>query len=78
MSNRSAVTIERLDRAIDTVAQMMVNHDMPHLIDTVRYLEAERDRLRQETGAMDYAKQIIRKQAQQRTQQDGSEYQLSH
>jgi hypothetical protein len=78
MSNRSAVTIERLDRAIDTVAQMMVNHDMQQLIVTIRHLEAERDRLRQETGAMDYAKEVIRKRAQQRTQHDGSYYRLSN
>lgn len=70
--------VERIDRAIDTVAEMMVKHDMQHLIATIRHLEAERDRLRQETGAMDYAKEIIRKRAQQRTQQVGSDYHLSH
>jgi FtsZ-binding cell division protein ZapB len=62
--------MERIDRAIDTVAQMMVKHDMPDLIVTIRRLEAERDSLRQETRAMDYAKEILRKRAQQRTQHD--------
>lgn len=55
-----AVTIERIDRAIDTVARMMVEHDMPDLIVTVRRLEAERDKLREATAAMDYAKEILR------------------
>jgi hypothetical protein len=52
------VTIERIDRAIDTVAQMMVNHDMDLTV-TIRRLESERDKLRQATSAMDYAKEIL-------------------
>jgi hypothetical protein len=54
----SAVTIERLERAINTVATMMVKHDID-LSDTIRYLEAERDKLSRKTTAMDYAKQIL-------------------
>jgi hypothetical protein len=54
----SAVTVERIERAIDTVAKMMVKHDMD-LSDTVRYLEAERDKLQRKTVAMDYAKEIL-------------------
>jgi hypothetical protein len=59
----SDVTIDRLNHAIDTVARMMVRHDMPQLIVTIRRLEAERDKLRQETSAMDYARKILRKAA---------------
>jgi hypothetical protein len=43
------VTIERLDRARRIVADMMVRHDMPELIVTIRHLEAEQDKLRQQT-----------------------------
>ena len=39
----------------------MVKHDMPHLIETIRFLEAEQDKLRQQTAAMDYAKEILAK-----------------
>jgi hypothetical protein len=55
------VTIKRLERAIGTVARMMVKHDMP-LGATIRYLEAERDKLQQETSDMRYAMEILRKQ----------------
>jgi hypothetical protein len=55
------VTVERLERAIHIVAEMMVKHDMPQLILTILFLEAERDRLQQETAAMDYAREILRK-----------------
>jgi hypothetical protein len=55
------VTVDRLERAIHTVADMMVKHDMRQLILTIRFLEAERDKLQQETAAMDYAREILRK-----------------
>ena len=55
------VTIERIERAIGTVAKVMVKHDMP-LGPTIRFLEAERERLRQRTADMDYAMEILRKQ----------------
>jgi hypothetical protein len=72
------VTVERLERAIDTVAEMMVKHDMP-LGPTIRYLESERDKRRQRTADMDYAKEILaRKRAQQRKQHQRSETDLSH
>jgi hypothetical protein len=38
----------------------MVKHDMP-LGPTIRFLEAELDRLRQTTADMDYAKAIVAK-----------------
>jgi hypothetical protein len=72
-----SVTAERIDRAIDTVARMMVQHDMPQLIVTIRHLEAERDKLRQETVALDYAKEILRQRAQHRKQQGQSDISLS-
>jgi hypothetical protein len=56
----TTVTVERLERAIGTVARMMVKHDMP-LGPTIRFLEAERDKLRQQTADMDYAMEILRK-----------------
>jgi len=54
----AVVTVERIERAIHTVALMMVKHDMD-LTDTIGFLEAERDRLQQKTAAMDYARKII-------------------
>jgi hypothetical protein len=53
------VTIERLERAIHIVADMMVKHDMD-LMPNIRQLEAERDKLRQKTAHMDYAKEILK------------------
>lgn len=58
-----SVTAERIDRAIRTVARAMIDHNMPHLEVTIRYLEAERDKLNRETTAMDYAKKILQKDA---------------
>jgi hypothetical protein len=58
-----AVSIERIDRAIGTVARMMVKHDMPQLILTIRALEAERDRMLNEIDSMEYARRILRKAA---------------
>jgi hypothetical protein len=55
----AAVTVERLERAIRIVADMMVKHNRPGLIVTIRRLEAERDRLRNETEPIAYAKQIL-------------------
>jgi hypothetical protein len=55
----TTVTVERLERAIGTVARMMVKHNMP-LGPTVRFLEAERDKLQQETSDMRYAMEILR------------------
>ena len=55
------VTVERIARAIRIVADMMLKHKRPGLIVTIRRLEAERDRLRNETDPLEYAKQIISK-----------------
>jgi hypothetical protein len=59
-SDSDEVTIDRLERAIHTVADMMVKHDMP-LGPTIRYLEAEREKLMRETSDMDYAREILAK-----------------
>ena len=74
----SEITVERIDRAIGTVAAMMVKHDMPHLMTTIQRLEAERDKLRQATSAMDYAKEILRQRAQHWKQHNASEHLTSH
>ncbi len=58
MSNKEEVTAERIERDIQTVARMMVKHDMD-LMPTIRQLEAERDKLRQKTVHMDYAREIL-------------------
>jgi hypothetical protein len=57
------ITVERIDRAIKTVAAAMVEHQLPGLLVYIRRLEAERDRLLQEVDAIDYANQILRKSA---------------
>jgi hypothetical protein len=57
--NTAAVTIERLESAITIVADMMVKHNRPSLGVTLKRLEAERDRLRNEADPIEYAKQIL-------------------
>ena len=52
------ITVERLERAIHIVADMMVKHTLP-LGRTIRFLESERDKLLRETSDMDYARQIL-------------------
>ena len=54
------VTIDRIERAIHTVATMMVKHDMD-LSPTIERLEAERDKLQRATSVMDYAREIVAK-----------------
>ena len=54
------VTVDRIERAIHTVATMMVKHDMD-LSPTIERLEAERDKLQRATSAMDRARNIIAK-----------------
>ncbi len=59
----AAVTVDRIERDIHIVADVMVKHKRRGLIDTIRILEAERDRLRNETDPLEYAKQILSKNA---------------
>jgi hypothetical protein len=54
----SPITVERIERAIHIVADMMVRHGLS-LGPTIRFLEAERDKLQRETTDMDYARQIL-------------------
>lgn len=54
------VTVDRIERAIHTVASMMVKHDMD-LSPTIERLEAERDKLLRATSAMDRARNIVAK-----------------
>jgi hypothetical protein len=53
------ITIERIESAIETVADMMVRHNRRGLSVTIQRLESERDRLRNETDPIEYAKQIL-------------------
>jgi hypothetical protein len=53
-----SVTIERLERAIRTVAEMMLKYNLP-LGPTIRFLEAERGKLLRETDDMAYARSIL-------------------
>jgi hypothetical protein len=55
----NSITIERLESAITIVADMMVKHERRGLMVTIRRLEAERDRLRNEADPIEYAKKII-------------------
>ena len=57
------VTLERLERAIKTIAEAMVEHNLPGLETYVRRLEAEGDRLLSEGDAIEYARAILRKSA---------------
>jgi hypothetical protein len=54
----SVVTVERIERAIHTVADMMIKLHMPLGL-TIRFLEAERDKLLRETSNMLYAREIV-------------------
>jgi hypothetical protein len=53
------ITVERLENAIQVVADVMVKHDRRGLKVTLERLEAERDRLRHEVDPIEYAKQIL-------------------
>jgi hypothetical protein len=57
----TAITIERIERAIHAVAEAMVEHNLPGLLIYMRRLEAERDRLLSEVDAIEYANAILRK-----------------
>jgi hypothetical protein len=55
----SAVTIERLERAVKITAECMLAHDLPQLLSTLKRLEAERDRLMRDGDAIEYAKRVL-------------------
>jgi hypothetical protein len=54
----SPITIERLERAIKTIAAAMVEHDLPGLLVYIRCLETERNRILQQADAIEYAKEL--------------------
>jgi hypothetical protein len=72
-----AVMVDRIEHAIHIVADVMVKHDID-LMPTIRRLEAERDKLRQKTVGMDYAKEILRKRAQHGMQHRQAHANLSY
>jgi hypothetical protein len=53
------ITVERLERAIGITARAMVRHNLPLLLPILKRLEAERDRLLAEGGALEYAKRLL-------------------
>jgi hypothetical protein len=59
MSNEVSVSVERLDRAIKITAELMVRHQLPQLMSTLKRLETERDRLLAEGDAINYAKRVL-------------------
>jgi hypothetical protein len=65
MTDCNSVTVERIDRALHTVAKMIVKHRLP-LGPTIDYLEAERDKLLRETSVLDRAKQILAREGRNR------------
>jgi hypothetical protein len=54
----TAITIERLDRAIAITADAMVLHELRELGPTLKRLEAERDKLVSEGDPLEYAKRL--------------------
>lgn len=55
----ATVTVERLERAIRVVAEMMLKHNRPRLKETIHILEAERDRLQNEIDPLEFARSIL-------------------
>jgi hypothetical protein len=55
----TAVTVERLDRAIKITAEAIVRHNLPQVVPTLKQLEAERDRLLREGDPIEYAKRLL-------------------
>jgi hypothetical protein len=53
------VTIERLESGIATVVELMERHNRPRLIETVRILEEEVDRLQSMSDPMVEARKIL-------------------
>jgi hypothetical protein len=55
----TAVTIERLERAITMTAAVMAHHNFPQLLPTLKRLEAERDNLLRNGDPIEYAKRVL-------------------
>jgi hypothetical protein len=59
----STVTVERLDRAINITADVMVRHNLPQILPTLKRLEAERDRLLTDGDPIEHAKRVLARRA---------------
>ena len=59
MSANDEVTVERLERGIGIVAYIIAYHNAPSALPLLKRLEAERDRLLEESGAVEYAKRVL-------------------
>jgi ribosomal 50S subunit-associated protein YjgA (DUF615 family) len=55
----SAVTVERIERAIATTVDCMTRHNLRQLLPTLQRLEAERDRLIAIGDPIEYAKRTL-------------------
>ena len=55
--------LEQLERAVETTARVIVQHDLPQIMPTLKRLEAERERLLREGDPIEYAKRILDKAA---------------
>lgn len=58
-STVASVTVEELERAISITADVMVRHNLPQIMPTLKRLEAERDRLLREGDPIEYAKRVL-------------------
>jgi hypothetical protein len=52
------ITIERIDRAIAIIADVMVRQNLPQILPTLKRLEAERDSLLLSGDPLEYAKRL--------------------
>jgi hypothetical protein len=61
MTSASVITLERVERAIQTTAGAMSLHPdlAAQIVPTLKRLEAERNRLLQEGDPLDYAKKVL-------------------
>jgi hypothetical protein len=55
----NAVTVERLENAINVTAYVMVRHNLPQILPTLKRLEAERDRLLADGDPIEHAKRVL-------------------
>jgi hypothetical protein len=59
----TAVTVERLERAIIITARCIAEFNMPEILPTLKRLEVERDRLVAEGDPVEYAKRVLARNA---------------
>jgi hypothetical protein len=55
----SVCSLERLEKAIKTTADVMVKFNLPQLMPTLKRLEAERDELMKNGDPIGYAKRYL-------------------